>query len=169
MAGDWPRLTKTPEDHLNSAGSRVSPEEQRAYEAAVAKASSWVSSAADQLQVQAPTGSSNQQRHHHHHHHQQQQQQHSGSQDEYSMRLDQLRASAAVQARPSAATAAMTISQQVPLQGRALAGQYFSRQPSWGDEPSMSQQGSPVGLRGPAAQLQWAAASSKSPPLGPGG
>ncbi|KAK9843260.1 hypothetical protein WJX74_009387 [Apatococcus lobatus] len=158
MAGGWPRLTKTPEGHgLHTAGTGMTAEEQRAYDAAVAKASSWLSAAEDDPQQQPPTQSLpgqsiNAQQHHL-----------TAQPDDYASRLEQLRMAAA---QPGPAVAAPVMDQQ----GRSGAGLQPIRQPSWGNEASLSQQSSPHVSRGaPNPALQWGSASSKSPPLGPKG
>ena len=152
MAGGWPRLTKTPEGHLRAAASGMSQEEQLAYEAAVAKASSWLTAANQPgSQPLATQGThANMQPTHHT----------DDAAHEYSMRLQQLQAPMAA---ASAAAAAARHSQM------SNPGQDVRRKPSWGKDPGASEQGSPTGNRGPVAQLQWAPSSTKSPQLGPKG
>lgn len=158
MAGGWPRLTKTPEGQQQKTSTTMTAEEQRAYDAAVAKASSWLSAAEEELQQQPPAQSFPVQDAH-----AQQYPQMEAQADEYALRLEQLRMAAA-QASPAAAAPA------ADQQGRPVAGLQPLRQPSWGNDPSTSQQSSPQASRGPMSPaLQWGATSSKTPPLGPKG
>ena len=158
MAGGWPRLTKTPEGHQQKSSTTMTAEEQRAYDAAVAKASSWLSAAEEEMQQQPPLQSLHVQDAR-----AQQYPQMEPPADEYALRLEQLRMAAAP-ANPAAAAPA------ADQQGRPVAGLQALRQPSWGNDPSTSQQSSPQASRAAMSPaLQWGATSSKSPPLGPKG